>query len=222
MSIIFVMHPIQIELLKLSKEHDVASMKLSELQRLTGAKYLQQVKHHRAMLISKGKLQPSTSSKEILSESNLIGEKSDLVRIPVLGSANAGHATLYAEARVSGYLRVSSSKLPIRLSEKLYALKVVGDSMNIAKIGPEKLSADNGDYIIADGDTYIPISNDYVVSLIDGMANIKKLIVDKLHSQVALVSESTNEYPPIVIDIDDSMDYLAQSKVLHVIKSPKQ
>jgi SOS-response transcriptional repressor LexA len=147
---------------------------------------------------------------------------SGLLRIPVLGAANAGPASIYAEGTVTGYLRLSDALLPKSIARStLYALRVVGRSMNLAKIGAGKLPAEDGDYIIADGSTYEPKSNDYVVSLIDGKANIKKLILDVRNEQIALVSESTDDFPPIIISHDDNVEYLAQSKIVHVVKPPK-
>ncbi|MGK2896200.1 MAG: LexA family protein, partial [Candidatus Saccharimonadales bacterium] len=100
-----------------------------------------------------GLLLVNQNAKEITTQE--YGDNLSLLRIPVLGSANAGPATLYADGRVTGYLRLSETLLPKSISRKaLYALKVVGQSMNRAKIGAQKLPADDGDYIIADGSTY--------------------------------------------------------------------
>lgn len=215
------MHIIQQGLLRLTEEgSDVMAMKLSELARILNVEHLQQIKHHREHLLKKGLLSPNQNAKEITKQA--FGDNSSLLRIPVLGSANAGPATLYADGQVTGYLRLSETLLPKAISRKaLYALKVVGQSMNRAKIGAQKLSADDGDYIIADGSTYDPKSNDYVVSIIDGKANIKKLILDPQNGQIALISESSEDFPPIIISNDDTVDYLAQSKIVQVVKPPR-
>ena len=91
--------------------------------------------------------------------------------------------------------------------------------MNRAKIGPNKLAAEDDDYIIADGVTYQPRSGDYVVSLIGGNANLKRLVIG--NDQIALLSESTDDFPPIVISGEDEVDYLAQSKIVQVVKTPR-
>lgn len=213
------MHVIQEGLLRIAAENDITSMKLADLARLLNVTHLQQIKHHREQLVKKGLVRPVENPKEVKSES--LGA-SMLLRIPVLGSANAGPASIYADGTVTGYLHVSDALLPKAVARKtLYALKVVGRSMNLAKIGQEKLSAEDGDYIIADGSTYEPRSNDYVVSLIGGKANIKKLIIDRANQRIALMSESTDDFPPIVISQNDTADYLAQSKIVHVIKPPR-
>lgn len=218
--IIKIMHVIQEGLLKLAEDNDVMEMKLSELARKLNVDHLQKVKHHRDQLFKKGLLRRVENPKAVTSED--LGLTSTLLKIPVLGAANAGPASIYADGTVTGYLRISDALLPKSIARStLYALRVVGRSMNLAKIGPNKQAAEDGDYIIADGSTYIPKSNDYVVSLIDGKANLKKLIVDNANEQIALVSESTDDFPPIIIHNDDSVEYLAQSKIVHVVKPPR-
>jgi SOS-response transcriptional repressor LexA len=214
------MHIIQQGLLRLDEDNNVMEMKLSELAQRLNVDHLQQIKHHRDQLFKKGLIKRTDNPKAVISED--LGMASGLLRIPVLGAANAGPASIYAEGTVTGYLRLSDALLPKSIARStLYALRVVGRSMNLAKIGAGKLPAEDGDYIIADGSTYEPKSNDYVVSLIDGKANIKKLILDVRNEQIALVSESTDDFPPIIISHDDNVEYLAQSKIVHVVKPPK-
>ncbi len=62
-------------------------------------------------------------------------------------------------------------------------------------------------------------NGDIVLSIIDGMANIKKFFLDKEHGQAILMSESTKEFPPIYIHEDD--DFMINGKVVQVIKTPK-
>lgn len=210
------MHPIQEQLIKLSADRDVASMRLVEIAQAIGVKHLQQVKHHRDQLIKKGLLAaPQTARAPRISKNQLGG--SDLLAIPILGSANAGPATIYADSIVQGYLRVSSKLLPNIPVNKLFALKVVGRSMNQASLNGKTI--DNGDYVVADGrDPYQPSTGDYVVSNIDGMANIKRFVRDDVNKQIVLMSESSDDYPPIVIHPDD---YLVKYKIIHVVKKPK-
>ena len=212
------MHELQDKLLRLSTDHDVSSMKLADLARLVGVSSLERVKHHRTQLIKKNLLSAPENSKSTRILKDYLGS-ADLVSIPVLGAANAGPASIYADGRVTGYLQVSSSLLPSNYkSSKLFAVKVSGDSMNAAKIGGQ--SANSGDYVVADARTFTPKTGDYIISLIDGMANIKKFVGDKNNGQIALVSESTVDYPPIVVSEDDNTEYLAQAKAVCVVKSP--
>ncbi len=213
------MHIIQEGLMGLSKENDVLAMKLSDLARLLNVEHLQQIKYHRQQLVDRGLLKPAHASKEVIEEAHA-NSNTRLFRIPVLGSANAGPATIYADGKVTGYLRLSEALLPKGVARNtLYALKVVGRSMNRAKIGPNKLPAEDGDYILADGSSYQPNSGDYVVSLIGGNANLKRLAIGD--GQIALLSESTDDFPPIVISGEDDVDYLAQSKIVQVVKTPR-
>ena len=210
------MHIIQEQLIKLSADRDVASMKLAELAQILGVKHLEQVKHHRGQLIKKGLLVASQTAKAPRILKDQLGG-SDLLAIPVLGSANAGPATIYAHSTVQGYLHVSSKLLPSIPLSKLFALKVVGRSMNRANMNGK--SIDNGDYVVVDArEPYQPTTGDYVVSNIGGMANIKKFVADTDNQQIVLMSESTEEYPPIVIHPDD---YLVKSKIIHVVKQPR-
>jgi len=210
------MHPIQEQLIKLSVDRDVANMKLVELAQILGVKHLEQIRHHRGQLIKKGLLvAPQTARTPRILKDQLGG--SDLLAIPVLGSANAGPATIYADSAVKGYLHMSSKLLPKIPVSKLFALKVIGRSMNRANMNGKTI--ENDDYVVVDGrEPYQPVTGDYVVSNIDGMANIKKFVADKVNQQIVLMSESTEEYPPIVIHPDD---YLVKSKIIHVVKQPK-
>ena len=212
------MHAIQEKLLQLSADHDIPTMKLADLARLLSISSLQKVKHHREQLIKKGLLKAPERSKDTKVLKNYLGT-ADLISIPVLGSANAGPASIYADGEVKGYLKVSSRLLPGSYkTAQLFALKVVGNSMDQAGINGQ--SADDGDYIVADARTFTPKTSDYIVSLIDGKANIKKFVDDKVNRQIALISESSHDYPPIIISEDDGTDYLAQAKILCVVKSP--
>ena len=214
------MHEIQQRIVALSVDRDIASMRLAELARLVGVPSLQRVKHHREQVFKKGLVKVTSNPKGITELKNYLTNGPSIVSIPILGSANAGPAMLYASGEVSGYLKVSSSLLPKNYkSAKLFALKVVGDSMNRANIDGQ--SAESGDYIIADAkESFMPETGDYIISLIDGKANIKRFVNDKKNKQIGLISESTGDFPPIIIGENDGIDYLAQAKVLRVVKIP--
>jgi SOS-response transcriptional repressor LexA len=212
------MHDIQTKLLLLAVEHDIANMRLADIARLLEISSLERVKHHRNQLIKLGLLKPDQKATKV--ERNVLG-KSDLVTIPVLGSVNAGPASIYADAKVEAYLRISSSLLPKSFNKaRLFALKVVGDSMNKANVNGAH-TIEDGDYIVASASTFSPRNGDYVISLLDGKANVKRFFRDSSNGQVVLFSESTSDYPPIFVGEEDSLDYLAQAKVLSVAKMPK-
>ncbi len=80
-------------------------------------------------------------------------------------------------------------------------------------------SIENGDFVLIDCDDKVPQDGDYVLSIIDGLANIKKFIQDDTNQQIVLLSESTADYPPIYID-PSNYDYIINGKVIRVLKKP--
>lgn len=207
------MHGIQKRLLELSKRTNLRSLSLREIGRLVGLENKPQlVKHHLKQLIKKGLLSSEYKSAGIIS-----GDHSKVLSVPILGSANCGEPTRLAEENLEGYLRVSPSLLPTERTGDLFALKAVGDSMNKAQLN-NGVSIEDGDLVIIDKGYKIPRNGDYVVSIIDGSANIKRLILDQRNKAVHLISESSTYYPPIVVHAED--DFMINGKVIHVIKKP--
>ena len=137
----------------------------------------------------------------------------DAVRVPVLGAANAGPATLFAEENIEGYLKVSRRVL--NRKDGVFALRVEGDSMNRAKVDGKNLEA--GDFVIIDSEYKVPRNGDYVLSVIDGCANLKKFQRDPKTGDVMLVSESSNPiHKPIYISSED--DFMINGKIIGVLK----
>ena len=140
-----------------------------------------------------------------------------LVMIPVMGEADCGEATRYADGRIVDNLAVSPSVLKPKLSERLYALVARGDSMNRATV--EGKTIENGDYIVIEKrDDYEPKDGDIVVSIIAGLANVKRLRRDNARQRILLLSEShrQDDFAPIVIS--DRDDFAVEGKVVDVIK----
>jgi len=77
-----------------------------------------------------------------------------------------------------------------------------------------------GDYVLVDQDEQVK-DGDYVLSIIDGLANIKRLGIDLQQQQFVLFSESSTQRAPIVIDPEDR-DYYINGKVIRVIKAPTE
>jgi len=137
----------------------------------------------------------------------------DAVRIPVLGAANAGPATLFAEENVAGYLKVSRSVL--NRKENVFALRVEGDSMNRANINGKNL--EEGDFVLIDSTYRTPRNGDYVLSVMDDCANLKKFQRDSETGDVMLVSESSNpKHKAIYISSED--DFMVNGKIIGVLK----
>ena len=137
----------------------------------------------------------------------------DSVRIPILGSVNAGPATIFAEENIEGYLKVSRNDLSKK--DGVFALRVEGDSMNKASIN--KKNIEQGDFVLIDSQYRNPKNGDFVLSVIDGCANIKKFERDNKNGDVKLVSESTNpKHKPIYVSSEDN--FMINGKIISVIK----
>ena len=134
------------------------------------------------------------------------------ISIPIVGSANCGPATIYADQNIEGYLKISKRLAPNKKS--VFALRAEGNSLNKANIDGKNV--ESGDFVIVDSENTSPHDGDYVVSVIDGMANIKKYRLDESHSRIALLSESTQEYSPIFIHKNDN--FRISGKVVDVVK----
>lgn len=137
----------------------------------------------------------------------------DSISLPIVGAANCGPADILAEENIEGYLKVSKSLLPRR--DGLFVIRASGDSMNRASFNGK--SIENGDFVIIDSNDRIAKHGDYVLSIIDGCANLKKFIIDR-NGQKMLVSESSRQkdYKPIFLH--DSDDFMINGKIISVIK----
>mgnify|MGYP001615933644 FL=1 len=142
---------------------------------------------------------------------------SKLISVPILGSANCGPATIYAEQNIEGYLKISGKLLSRK--KNIFAIKASGYSMNKANINGERI--EDGDYVIVDPKYQNFKNGDYVLSAIDGVANIKRYFNDKENKRIILLSESSASFSPIFIHYDDLDGYLINGKVIQVIKKPK-
>lgn len=137
----------------------------------------------------------------------------DSISVPILGIANAGVATIFAKENVEGYLKISRDVL--NRKDGVFTLRVKGDSMNKAKISGKSIN--EGDFVIVDSENRNPKNNDYVLSIIDGCANIKKFKRDSKTNEITLESESSNPtHKPIYISSED--DYMVNGKIIAVIK----
>lgn len=209
------MHPIQQKILDASKEHDVVSLGLRPLGRLIGVDQPQLVKHHLEQLQKKGLLSPKSREQLIEHLQHLANHQPTMLEIPILGSASCGVASWVAEQNTEGYLPISESLIGKR--GNLFALKATGTSMNRANINGKNIEED--DYVVIDGDYKSPHAGDYVLSIIDGLANIKKFARTK-DGNIALLSESTDKYAPIIINENDH--FFVNGKVVRVIKSVEE
>lgn len=215
------MHELQQKLLKLADEKNLGQYTLREVAAMVGESSPQKIKHHLTQLEKRGLIRVDRARNliEKTQRGSVTGflRRGRLLTIPILGSANAGPARLLAEQNIEGYLKVSNTLIGRRRSSQLFALKVDGSSMNRSMIDGKRI--EDGDYVIVDADARDPQNGDVVLSVIDGLANLKRFHLDKPNRQIALVSESTQDFPPIYIHEDD--DFFVNGKVVQVIKKPK-
>jgi SOS-response transcriptional repressor LexA len=141
---------------------------------------------------------------------------SRIFSIPILGTANCGPATLFAEENFEGFLRVSGKLVGLSRPHGLYAVKADGASMNRADIKGKKI--EDGDFVIIDSNHKNVFTNDIVLAIIDSKATIKRFINDKENEQVVLMADSSFDYDPIYLHASD--DFNISGKVVAVIKKP--
>jgi len=212
------MHKIQATLYSLLKSHDLGKMSLRHIAKLVGVENRPQtVKYHLAQLQKAGLIQYNQEEGVIRPTNrgfNTLTEKSVFYSLPIVGSANCGPATIFAEDRVQGYLKVSSKMLPRKKSE-LFILVADGSSMNLAEVSQGK-TIEDGDFVVIDSSYRNPKNGDIVVAVIDGMATIKRYTENKRYGQIVLEAESTEKFMPIFVHEGD--DFSISGKVVDVIK----
>jgi repressor LexA len=208
------MHPVQQKLLKLADTHNLGVLPLRDIAKIINEEHPQTIKHHLEALEKKGLIEWDRQNKVIKRCASGVAINADFAFIPVMGAANCGPATLYADENIVEHIKVSFSLLKNRKS--VFAVRAVGCSMNRANINGK--SVDEGDLVIVDTEDSDIKSNDYVLSIIDDVANIKKIIIDRRHEQITLLSESTQHYPPIYISSDEATRFIVNGKVIQVIK----
>lgn len=214
------MHFLQEKILKLTQARNLGQYSLREIGELIGEKSPQKIKHHLNQLEKKGLIRIDRIKRLI----EKTGQKfvtglltnANLLAIPILGSANAGPTQLFADENIEGYVRVSSTLIPIQSNHSIFALRVSGPSMNRAVVQGKRI--DDGDFVIVDASEREPRNGDIVLSVIGGMANIKAFYWDKENQQIVLMSQSTHSFPPIHIHQDD--DFMINGKIILVLKKP--
>ncbi|MCB9805545.1 hypothetical protein H6775_00105 [Candidatus Nomurabacteria bacterium] len=209
------MHIIQEKILKLIDRKSIQGMTLRKIGEEIGEQFPQKVKHHLSQLESKGLIKINKKDKSVSRNNAGLIKNGDLISIPIVGSANCGVATIFANENIEGYIKISKNIL--KKCKNIFAIKAQGLSMNKANVNGKTI--EDGDYLIIDSDYRSPRNGDVVLSVIDDMANIKKYIWDEDNNQVVLVSQSTKDIPPIFIHEDDS--FMINGRVIQVIKKPK-
>jgi len=206
------MHQIQEKLLTLIDKRNIGDLSLRQIGDLIGEKLPQKIKHHLSQLEGKGFIVIDNRNKKI-SRSVIKPQSQNLfITIPILGQANCGPASVYADENIEGFLKVSKSLLGKH--QGIFAIKAQGISLNRANIKGKNIEP--GDFVIIDSTQTSPRDGDYVLSIIDNLANIKKFRLDPIHERIVLLSDSSQMFNPIFIHSDD--DFKINGKVIDVIK----
>jgi len=218
------MHTIQQKLLELSKKENLAKFSLREMAKNIGLpnESPQKIKHHILQLQKKGFLtidrikgvMERTSGEPSWSK-GFLKKTARLFSIPIIGTANCGPATIFAEQNFQGFLRTSSKLIGRSNPKGLYAIKTDGSSMNRAEIGDKRI--EDGDFVIVDGEDRNAENNDVVLAIIDDKATIKRFVEDKKNGQIVLRADSSYDYEPIYLHSDD--EFFINGKVIGVIKN---
>ena len=208
------MHTIQQRILKLARQEDISQLGYRKLGEKVNVDHPQQVKYHLQKLIDAGRLVRTPFGVLKVGQPNATISK--LFHIPILGQANCGEPLSFADDSDWGNLTVSPSMVSTKSPKKLFVVRAVGDSMNRCSINGQNI--EDGDYAIVDGSQESPLSGNYVVSSLEGLANIKKYVRDEPNRLIKLVSESSRIIPPITIDPSDVDSYHIHGQVVQVIK----
>ena len=182
----------------------------------------QKIKHHLLQLQKKGFL-TIDRAKGVMERASstpawakgLLKKSASLFSIPILGTANCGPATIFAEQNFQGFLRVSSKLVGRSRPDGLYAVRASGSSMNRVEVGGKNI--EDGDYVIINKDDLNVKTNEVVLVIIDDKGTIKRFVDDRIHGQVVLRSDSSFDYEPIYLHPDD--DFSISGKVVGVIKN---
>ncbi|MEK9177102.1 MAG: S24 family peptidase [Patescibacteria group bacterium] len=212
------MHNKQALLLTLAKKSkNLGKHSLRQIAKFIGEEGKPQtVKYHLRQLEKAGLIQLNLAKGVVkpVKRGLLDRAKSLFYSLPIVGAANCGPATVFADERVEGYLKVSTSMLPHR-KDSLYVLVAEGDSMNRAEVRPGA-PIEDGDFVVVDSAQKSAKGGDIVVAVIDGMATIKRYREDRKGKRIILSPESTEKHLPIFVGEGD--DFSISGKVVEVIK----
>lgn len=205
------MHEVQQKLLNLIDKKNIGGLTLRDIGEIIDEKEKpQKIKHHLLQLEKKGFIKIDKKNKKIVRIKDTTKENNLFISIPIIGSANCGPAEIFAEENFEGFLKIS--KKIIKNNSGIFAIKAKGNSLNLSNVNDKKI--EDGDYVIVDSKKGIPKNNEMVLTIIDGLANIKKFKIEE--DRILLLSESTQEYPPIILHKEDN--FIINGKVIDVIK----
>lgn len=207
------MHHIQQKILSFADKINLKRDGLRQIGRLVGESHPFAISYHLKKLEENGFIKIDKKTGNIRKIKGLKNECGNFIAIPVLGTANCGDPTIFADEKLEGYIKVSKSI--IKNGNGMIAIKASGNSMNKANVDGQNI--EDGDYVIADSKKQ-PHNGDYVLAIVDNCASIKKFTLDSKNKVVSLVSESTENHPIIFIHEKDG--FLINGVVKYVIKKP--
>src|SRR5258708_25788991 len=105
------MHTIQEKLLHLAEKQNLADMSLREIGKHINETSPQKIKHHLLQLEKNGLIQLDRLTKVMVKTRPGIPAKNSLFAVPILGTANCGPATAYADHEAEGYHPASGKLL---------------------------------------------------------------------------------------------------------------
>jgi len=211
------MHDTQARLLTMARSQNLGKLSLRQIASFIGAEGRPQVvKYHLQKLEQAGLIQLNLDKKIIKPVVKGVSNRvrSMFYSLPIVGAANCGPQTVFADERIEGYVKVSSKMLPHRKSD-LYVLVADGPSMNKAEVH-KGVTIEDDDYVVVDSSAKTPKDGDIVVAVIDGLATIKRYKKDVKNKRIVLEADSTEKYHPIYIHEGD--DFTISGKVIDVIK----
>lgn len=209
----------QQRIINLAKKKDISKMSFREIGRELGIPNPQTIIYHIEQLKKRGLLYFDIKRRQRVAKPKAF-IANNFFNIPVVVSANCGPAMELAQEDIQGYLRISQKLIKRSRPDGLIAVKAVGNSLNNAKIGDDKDSIDDGDYVIVDCNQY-PNDGNYVLSIMDEAANFKRFFKDDNKHEIRLMSESTEEFHPIILHESDlsASGYMVNGVVVRVIKN---
>ena len=211
------MNLIQKRVLDLADLQDLSTRTCYSIAKELGVDHPYKVKFALDQLVKKGLLVRNKKTGQLtkVREGELF---SGFLNIPIYGEASCGPPVAFADETIKDFLKVSPSAIKTKKLNKIFALRAVGNSMARANINGQ--SIDDGDFVLVESkDWSVAYNGDYIVSIIEGMANIKKFFRDETNERVLLMSETFDESPPIIIANEDLENYKIAGKVIEVIKA---
>jgi SOS-response transcriptional repressor LexA len=208
----------QEKIIELAKQKDISKMGFREIGRELGIENPQTVIYHLGKLNEKGLLYYDTKNRQRVARPKaFVTDK--FFNIPVVASgANCGPAVELAQDVIEGYLKISQKLLHRPRPDGLMVVRAIGNSLNMANLNSD--SIEDGDYVIVDTKKQ-PDNGLYVLSIINNAANFKKFFKDENKKEIRLLSESTENIPPIVLHEEEleELGYSVNGVAIKVIKN---